>query len=1296
MDGSTANRPGRTYGIFDYGVYPRAGQTKVLPFTIWMPLLDTEHAMRIPVPTPHEVVVTTPRVPGLEVRIPENVVLQTGAGPLRWMALTQIPVDRPPFPLPEGTEFFFAPQGHGAQVVHPDGRPSSKGVRMIMPNPTGLPAGLLVDLGSYETGHHSWYVYGQGRVTRDERQIVPDDGVEFFVVKCAQAMGVAETGEQPVLAGERVGDPVDPASGLFVYEKTDLVIPDVIPIVITRKYRQLDAVVRPFGRGTSHDYQMFLAGDKTTYTYADLVLGDGSRVRYTRTSAGTGYTDAIMEATTTPTGFFKSRLSWDATRGAWQILFLNGTIYRFNNTHTGPMLTEVEDRWGNRLTIARMAYEVHPNVRISRITSPNGRWVEFSYGTDDKVTQLKDNAGRTVTYTYTSDRLTSVTDVGGGVTEYTYDASQRMATIEDARNVVFLTNEYDAAHRVIRQTQADSTTWQLAYTLDAGGKIIQTDVTNPRGYVRRFTFDAAGRVLTDTQAHGTAIAQTTTYTRDATSHRVDTVTDTLGRQTTYAYDAKNNVTGVTRLAGTGDAVTSTFTYESTFQQLASVTDPLSHTTTFGYDGTGNVTSITDPLSHATTLTYSAAGQPLTITTPAGTTTLTYEDGDLATVTDPTSKTTTRFSDVLGRPISLTNPLGQRTRFTYDALNRLTQTTDPRGGTTQFAYDPNGNLLSLTDARSNATTYAYNSMDRVTTRTDPLIRAETYVYDNNGNLTSVIDRKSQTTSLTYDALDRLTQRTFEGGATLAYTWDAGNRLTQLVDSVSGTLTRTYDGLDRLLTETTPNGTVTYTYDAAGRRATMAVPGQATITYAYDTADRLPSITQASAVVTLEYDDANRRTRLTLPNGVKTEYAYDVASRLTGLTYKLGAATLGALTYTYDGASQRTKVGGTWARTLLPTAVTGATYDAANQQTAFGGATLTYDLNGNLSGDGTNTYTWNARDQLASIAGPVPASFVYDPQGRRQRKTINGTVTDFVYDGLNPVKEAVGATTVNVLTGLGIDEYLTRTRGATTEYFLSEALGSTVALADGSGALATEYSYEPFGTAAVSGTGSGNELQYTGREGDGTGLHYYRTRYYHPGLQRFISEDPIGFEGGDTNLYAYVANAPLDSTDPSGTSLVPGAIPEYCRGSNSTAIPMTPALSGRKGKIAQIVAAELAFAGLVARVFECGSILGAPMAGIASGGAVAITVLEREGNVIIASLRGAAGEARVITELVRQGDTLILRGTHIEGAATLKEALRAAAQFGRNQGVKRVIIEGGRRTTGANPGHIPRPITVETGL
>ena len=75
------------------------------------------------------------------------------------------------------------------------------------------------------------------------------------------------------------------------------------------------------------------------------------------------------------------------------------------------------------------------------------------------------------------------------------------------------------------------------------------------------------------------------------------------------------------------------------------------------------------------------------------------------------------------------------------------------------------------------------------------------------------------------------------------------------------------------------------------------------------------------------------------------------------------------------------------------------------------------------------------------------------------------------------------------------------------------------------------FEPFGRTTTAGS-SGNSFQYTGRENDGTGLSYYRARYYQPRLQRFIGEDPIGFAGGDVNLYAYVLNNPTRFIDPLG--------------------------------------------------------------------------------------------------------------------------------------------------------------------
>ena len=72
-------------------------------------------------------------------------------------------------------------------------------------------------------------------------------------------------------------------------------------------------------------------------------------------------------------------------------------------------------------------------------------------------------------------------------------------------------------------------------------------------------------------------------------------------------------------------------------------------------------------------------------------------------------------------------------------------------------------------------------------------------------------------------------------------------------------------------------------------------------------------------------------------------------------------------------------------------------------------LTYGANSNLTSDGTNTYTWNARNQLTQISqnGNVQLSFSYDALGRRIAKTVQGTATQYLYDGMNSVQEAQAA-------------------------------------------------------------------------------------------------------------------------------------------------------------------------------------------------------------------------------------------------------------------------------------------------
>ena len=366
----------------------------------------------------------------------------------------------------------------------------------------------------------------------------------------------------------------------------------MIPIVVSRHYRQGDTSqgVRAFGLNTQIPYQMFLTGDGTNYSYAELNLADGGRVRFERISSGTGYTDAVMEHTATPTTWYKARLTWNPAHG-WEIALKDGTVYEFIVGNPGSMLTAIRDRLGNRLTVYRPPFGTH-NYQFTRITSPNGRWVEVTWDAGGFITQVRDNAGRTVSYAYDgSFRLTSVTDAGGGVTSYTYNSTHQMLTVTDPKSITYLTNTYAAGgggSRITSQQQADGTTYQFAYTEDGSGKVIQTDVTDPRGTVRRVTFNADGYPLTDTRAYGQPEAQTTTYVRQAGTNLVTSLTDALGRTTAYTYDTMGNVTGVTRLSGTGNAVTTTATYESTFNQVASVTDPLSNATSFTYDTAGNL------------------------------------------------------------------------------------------------------------------------------------------------------------------------------------------------------------------------------------------------------------------------------------------------------------------------------------------------------------------------------------------------------------------------------------------------------------------------------------------------------------------------------------------------------------------------------------------------------------------------------------------------------------------------------------------------------------------------------------
>jgi RHS repeat-associated protein len=1077
-------------------------------------------------------------IPGITVTVyaGTTLTLPNGTKPDPFpMAAVLVPVDRLPDTPPPTTGTLRA----SIVAFQPADTTSNQPVSVTFPNVVNTAPGVNMELDTLDPIVGELVKYGTGTVSADGTKIVPDAdpahpghrfGISHFDWHGPMTPAGNATNPCPSKPCANAGDPVDLSSGLLVVSQTDLAFGSARgQVSIQRTYRTLAGRAGAFGIGTDHNYGYLL--DTTSFlrgngTFVTLITPDGNQFTFAQQGTNT------FVNSTNPT--FLGAVMTGPTNGAFVLRFKNGTIFGFQLARPPQVfLTSITDANGNITTLVR-GNSTQPS-QITQIIDPVGRTLNLTYDNFNRVLSLTDPIGRTVQYTYNSQgTLATVTDPAGGVTTYGYDGQNRMTSITDARQITYLQNSYDDNGRVIQQTAADGGITKFGYTLlnptVPTSPVLLTVVTDPLGNQTIYHFNPQGYLLDMTDALG----QQVIYTRDPGTNQLLGVQDPLGRTTSFTYDSAGNLLTVMRLANTSHPVAISTTYDPLFNRPTSVTDSLGHITSFKYDPAGNLLSIIDPLGNKATLAYDTQGELATSSDALGNvTSYAYLNGNLVGVTDPLGRTISRTTDAVGRVLTITDPIGEVTSYQYNALNQKTQINDAAGRQTKFAYDGNGNLLSIIDANQNTISYAFDSMDRVVAYTDPLKHTENYVYDKRGSLSQFIDRRGNITKYSYDAVGNKTSTAFGNESSIHYAYDAGGRLTQINDSVNGIILHSYDELDRLIQEVSPEGTVSYTYDSAGRRATMAASGQPTVQYSYDDDARVTEIAQGISNVGFAYDGDGRYTTLTLPNGITASYTYDAGSELTVINYSLGGKSLGALVYSYDTAGRRTSVGGSFARSSLPSAVTAASYNAANQLITWGATTLAYDASGNLMSDGSNTYTWDARDQLTSIGGPASAAFQYDSFGRRVSKTIGSTTVQYLYDGPNFIQESSsGVSAANLLAGLHTDQYFQRTDSTGSASFLRDALGSTLALTDSNGAIQTQYTFDPFGATTSSGASSTNPLQYTARENDSTGLYFYRARYYSPQFGRFISQDPLGVAGSGPNLYSYAGDNPISNSDPSG--------------------------------------------------------------------------------------------------------------------------------------------------------------------
>jgi RHS repeat-associated protein len=286
-----------------------------------------------------------------------------------------------------------------------------------------------------------------------------------------------------------------------------------------------------------------------------------------------------------------------------------------------------------------------------------------------------------------------------------------------------------------------------------------------------------------------------------------------------------------------------------------------------------------------------------------------------------------------------------------------------------------------------------------------------------------------------------------------------------------------------------------------------------------------------------------------------YSYDNASRVTSEKDAEGTAS-----FTYDNANELTGVSGSRTESYGYDLngnrnTTGYTRGAENEMTASPNYIYTYDNSGNMTGSTnssthtTMTYSYDYRNRLIGVTsgGSAIATYTYNALNQRIGVKDNGTQTWTVYDGKSPDAQpyadfnSSGNLSMHYVHGAGVingavvDELLARTTSdGTTAWYLPDKLGTVRDVVDRSGNELDHIVYDSFGKIVTETNASnGDRFKFAGMEyNSSTGQYYDRARAYNSAAGRFMNPDPIGFQGGDANLYRYVGNGPTDATDPTG--------------------------------------------------------------------------------------------------------------------------------------------------------------------
>lgn len=802
------------------------------------------------------------------------------------------------------------------------------------------------------------------------------------------------------------------------------------------------------------------------------------------------------------------------------------------------------------------------------ITDTFGQVTTYTYDTLGNVTSFTEDGIVTDVSVDGLGRVTNISDDTGYYINYDYSYGQEVWTSAEASNVGHherlvdangqfqgwtlpngyqSLNDYDAAGRLSSTTNPLGLVTEYHYDYTSAGELVRVD--SPSGASHHYVYDPTGQVIESTDPFNN-----TTKTSYMPDGQPDVITDPLGNQWDYNY----TLTSTTLLDPLGrehsveyspeglplkylnpDGTFSQFEYWLTSPLLDAasfptrIVDEAGRERLYSYSPEGLLETASDLAGAIYTYHY-AGSQFISATLPTGDTafTLTYDENEnVDSVTYPDGGIRTIASTSSGEPITITQPSGVEIVHEYDDEGNLITRTTSTGEAYQFAYDAFGALTETVDS-TGSTQYLYDDLGDLSEIQYPNGMRVHYGYDMVGRVVTVTTQISATAPL-YET---------------NYEYDAGGNLSQVIDPLGGITTMEYDAVGRLITRTLPNNVQSiYSY--------------------HPTRDWVTSITHLDSddnvlsAVTYEYDEnglsIGEPQKIIREDGSYVILGYDGALRLTSEAYfDVADVLLTRIDYAYDAAGNREVL----TRTVNSDVnVSSYAYDPGYQLASItgddGNEIYQHDTDGRLTtinrGGDTYNLSFNSRDHLTGVTANSSAiTYTYDAMDRRVESTsANGTrqflVAPLATSGLelpHLVVDETGALLGGFVYANG-QPLLRFDADGNPVYYLSDARGTVLALADDSGVGVANFHYDSFGNlrsssgpAQTPSAELGGDFRYHSAWLEtATNLYHFHARDYDPYTGRFLSRDaadPSLQVPESFNYYNYAFANPQIYSDPSG--------------------------------------------------------------------------------------------------------------------------------------------------------------------